>query len=124
VTSTHVPSYYRASTPDFAPEPALEGHAHADVCILGAGFTGLCTAIELAEAGYRVTILEAERIGWGASGRSGGQVIFGYGCDQAKITALLGHHDSRKLFDWSLEGVELLRERCGKYAIDCDRRDG
>ncbi len=124
VTATHVPSYYTASTPAFAPEPRLEGREHVDVCILGAGFTGLSTAIELADAGYRVAILEAERIGWGASGRNGGQVIFGYGCDQSKITALLGPHDSRKLFDWSLEGVRLLHARRERFAIDCDWRDG
>ena len=117
-------SYYTTSTPPFPAQPALEGRVRVDVCILGAGLTGLSTAIELAEAGYQVVVLEAERIGWGASGRSGGQAIFGYGCDQSKITGLIGLDDSRKLFDWSLEGMRLLRERRDTYAIDCDWRDG
>jgi gamma-glutamylputrescine oxidase len=117
-------SYYTLSTPPFPAQPALEGRLRADVCILGAGLTGLSTAIELAQAGYQVVVLEAERIGWGASGRNGGQAIFGYGCDQSKITALLGIADSRRLFDWSLEGVQLLRDRIGRFGIDCNWRDG
>ncbi len=124
VTSTHIPSYYTLSAPPVPAQFALAGRVRADVCIVGAGLTGLSTAIELAQAGYQVVVLEAERIGWGASGRSGGQAIFGYGCDQAKITALIGLDDSRKLFDWSLEGMRMLRERREKFAIDCDWRDG
>jgi gamma-glutamylputrescine oxidase len=120
----HVNSYY-ATTAHAAPEhPRLDGRIDADVCILGAGLTGLSTAIELAEAGYRVVVLESQRVGWGASGRSGGQVIFGYSCDQSKIAALVGLDDSRKLFDWSLEGTRLIHERRRKFAIDCDWRDG
>lgn len=120
----HVDSYY-AATAHAAPEhPRLQGSIDADVCILGAGLTGLSTAIELAEAGYRVVVLESQRVGWGASGRNGGQVIFGFGCDQAKIAALIGLDDSRKLFDWSLEGLRLIHERRRKYAIDCDWHDG
>jgi gamma-glutamylputrescine oxidase len=103
---------------------SLQGQEHADVCVLGAGLTGLSAAIELAEAGYRVTVLESAHVGWGASGRSGGQAIFGFGCDQAKIAAMLGIEESRRLFDWSLEGLRLIHERCGKYGIDCDWRAG
>lgn len=119
----HVKSWYAASVPPYPVQPMLTGHQSADICILGAGIFGLSTAIELAEAGYQVIVLEAERIGWGASGRSGGQVIFGFGCDQAKTAAMVGKEDSKKLFDWSLEGIRLLHERCAKYAIDCDWRD-
>lgn len=95
----------------------------ADVCILGAGITGLSTAIELAEAGLSVVVLEAHQVGWGASGRSGGQAIFGFGCEQSKITQAVGLSDSRRLFDWSLEGLELIKQRCTQYGIDCDWRD-
>ena len=120
----HVNSYY-AATAHAAPEhPQLQGRIDADVCILGAGLTGLSTAIELAEAGRRVVVLESQRVGWGASGRNGGQAIFGFGCDQAKIAALIGLADSKKLFDWSLEGMRLIHERRRKHAIDCDWRDG
>jgi gamma-glutamylputrescine oxidase len=119
----HVRSWYAASSPEFPAQPVLQGSHSADVCILGAGITGLSTAIELAEAGYRVIVLEAQRVGWGASGRSGGQAIFGFGCDQAKITQAVGLETSKRLFDWSIEGLDLIKSRCTQYGIDCDWRD-
>ncbi len=121
---SHPRSWYAASVETPPLSAPLAGTQRADVCILGAGMTGLSTAIELAEAGYSVIVLEAQRVGWGASGRNGGQAIFGYGCDQSKLEALLGYADARRAFDWSLEGIELIRTRCAKYAIDCDWRDG
>jgi gamma-glutamylputrescine oxidase len=117
-------SWYAASTPLPCLEPALNGRERADVCILGGGITGLSAAIELAEAGLSVVVLEAQRVGGGASGRSGGQAIVGYGCDQTRLEALLGDNDARKLFDWSLEGIELIRQRCKQYDIECDWRGG
>lgn len=122
--AAYPPSWYAASAEPLPPQPRLEGDLDADVCILGAGYVGLSAALELAEAGYRVVVLEAQRIGWGASGRNGGQVIFGFGCGEAKLAALLGREDARKLFDWSVEGVQLIHERRGRYGIDCDWRDG
>ncbi len=116
-------AYSEASSPPDA-QPRLEGSLQADVCVLGAGLTGLSTAIELAEAGLSVVVLEAKRIAWGASGRNGGQAIFGFGCDQSKIAAMVGLPESRRLFDWSLEGIRLIHERCAKFDIDCDWRDG
>jgi gamma-glutamylputrescine oxidase len=118
------PSLYAVTAPDFPPQPRLEGRQTADVCVLGAGLTGLSTAIELAEAGFRVIVLESCEVAWGASGRSGGQAIFGYGCDQAKIAKLIGLADSRRLFDWSVEGLQMIHQRCAKYGIDCDWRPG
>lgn len=123
MSGSHVRSWYAASAPDFPAQAALEGTLQADVCILGAGITGLSTAIELAEAGLSVVVLEAQRVGWGASGRSGGQAIFGFGCDQSKITQAVGLADSKRLFDWSLEGLDLIKQRCTQYGIDCDWRD-
>lgn len=123
-SSTHAPSWYAASASAFAALPKLQGDESADVVILGAGLTGLSAAIELAERGYSVIILEAHRVGWGASGRSGGQVIFGYGCDISKIASLLGGDDARKLFDWSVEGVDLIQQRIAAYGIECDLRMG
>jgi gamma-glutamylputrescine oxidase len=125
MTSTpYPPSWYAASAEPLPAQPALGGDIEADVCILGAGYVGLSAALDLAEAGYRVVVLEAERIGWGASGRNGGQVIFGWGCSEAKLESLLGRDDARRLFDWSLEAVDLIHERRAKHAIDCDWRDG
>lgn len=118
--STHVPSWYAATACDFPAQPRLESNERADVIILGAGITGLSTAIELAERGFKVIVLEAHQVGWGASGRSGGQMIFGYGCEQSKIARLIGKEDARKLFDWSVEGVNLIGERIHKYGIQCD----
>ena len=115
---------YAKTTEPFPVQPRLEQSLQADVCILGAGLTGLSTAIELAEAGLSVIVLEAKRIAWGASGRSGGQAIFGFGCDQSKIAAMVGREQSRRMFDWSLEGIRLIHERSGKHGIDCDWRDG
>jgi gamma-glutamylputrescine oxidase len=122
--AAHVPSWYAATATPSPELPALRGAERADVAILGAGFTGLSTAIELADAGYNVVVLEAQRVGWGASGRSGGQAIFGWSCDQSKLEALVGREDSRRLFDWSLEAVRLIGERCARFGIDCDWRPG
>jgi gamma-glutamylputrescine oxidase len=123
-SAPYPPSWYAASAEPLPAQPALGGDIEADVCILGAGYVGLSAALDLAEAGYRVVVLEAERIGWGASGRNGGQVIFGWGCSEAKLESLLGRDDARRLFDWSLEAVDLIHERRAKHAIDCDWRDG
>lgn len=120
----HAPSWYAAGASPIESLPQLRGEERADVVILGAGLTGLSAAIELAERGYSVIVMEAHRVGWGASGRSGGQMIFGYGCDISKIASLLGRNDARRLFDWSVEGVDLIQQRIAAYGIDCDLRMG
>lgn len=122
--SNHVESWYARSAAPLPAQPPLEGRVQADVAILGAGLTGLSAALELAAAGLSVVIVEAKRIGWGASGRNGGQVIFGFGCDQAVITRQVGPARSREFFDWSLEGVSLVRERIRAHGIDAHWRDG
>lgn len=123
-TAAYPPSWYAASAVPLPPQPRLEGELRADVCILGAGYTGLSAALELAEAGYRVIVLEAERIGWGASGRNGGQAIVGYGCEQDTLERLIGRADARRLFDFSREGMALMRDRIRRHDIACDWRDG
>ena len=123
--AAYPPSWYAASATPLPQQPALEGALEdADVCILGAGYTGLSAALDLAEAGYRVVVLEAQRIGWGASGRNGGQAIVGYGGEQSRLVGLLGQAAARVLFDLSREGMDLLRARIARHGIRCDWRDG
>ncbi|WP_374013460.1 NAD(P)/FAD-dependent oxidoreductase [Pseudoxanthomonas koreensis] len=117
-------SWYADSTTPLPLQPALCGRIDADVCILGAGYTGLSAALDLAQAGYRVVVLEAQRVGWGASGRNGGQALPGYGCEPSTLENLLGQDAARVLFDLSREGVELLRTRIARHGIACDWHDG
>ena len=125
MSTAYPSSWYAASATPLPQQPALQGTLEdVDVCILGAGYTGLSAALELAEAGYRVVVLEAERIGWGASGRNGGQAIVGYGCEVSTLENLLGHDGARLLFDLSREGMDLLRARIARHDIACDWRDG
>lgn len=113
-------SYYLASAHPSPNHPALKGSISADVCVVGGGIAGCSTALHLAERGYRVVLLEAEHIGWGASGRSGGQALVGYASGQAKLVAALGHEDAKRLWDISVEALDLLRDRVERHAIDCD----
>ncbi|MGH8135526.1 MAG: NAD(P)/FAD-dependent oxidoreductase, partial [Steroidobacteraceae bacterium] len=114
------PSWYEASVKRTPPSPPLAGSITADVCVVGAGIAGCSTAMHLAERGYKVVLLEAEQAGFGASGRSGGQLLPGYASSQQKLTALIGRDDARRLWDFTLEGVDLVRERVRRHAIDCD----
>ncbi len=120
----YVNSYYAASSELPPRAPPLAGALRADVCVLGGGIAGCATALSLAERGYRVALLEAHRIGWGASGRNGGQVIYGLSAEQSAIEALLGHADARCIWDVSLEGLARLKRRITEHHIDCDWVDG
>ncbi|MDF2366505.1 FAD-binding oxidoreductase [Sneathiella sp.] len=117
-------SYYDASALARAGYPRLKGAQTADVCIVGAGYTGLCTALDLAEAGYSVILLEAERIGFGASGRNGGQIATGYPPGMIDTEALVGPEDARRLWDLSAEAIHLMKERIARHGIACDLREG
>lgn len=122
--AAHVDSWYSRGAPPQPARPPLAGRAVADVAVMGAGLTGLSAALELAQAGLKVVVLEARRAGWGASGRNGGQVIFGYGCDMVDIAAMVGREAARALFDWSAEGLDLIRRRIADHGIDAHWRDG
>jgi len=113
-------SWYEASVARPAARPALAGDADADVCVVGGGLAGVSTALHLAERGYRVVLLEAERIGFGASGRSGAQLLPGYASGQQLLESQLGRDDARRLWDFTLEGLDLVRERVARHRIDCD----
>ncbi len=122
--SGHAPSWYAASARDERVRPRLEGQVEADVCIIGAGFTGVSAALELAERGYSVVVVEADRIGFGASGRNGGQIVNGYSRDLQTIAGRYGQDKAAKLGAMSLEGGRIIRDRVKKYGIDCDLVDG
>ena len=117
----HTGSYYAATANAVTAYPALTGEVAADVCVIGAGFTGIATALTLAERGYSVVIVEANRIGWGASGRNGGQMISGFS-GFSKLSA--GNADADLLWEMRWRGNEIIRERVAKYAIDCDLKNG
>lgn len=104
--------------------PPLEGLAQADVCVIGAGFTGLNTAIELAERGHSVIVLEAHQIAWGATGRNGGQLIRGVGHDLGAHEKYIGREGVNVLGHLGLDAVDLVRQRIDKHHIDCDLRWG
>jgi gamma-glutamylputrescine oxidase len=120
----YVQSYYAASAPLQPTLAALCGTSHADVCVVGAGIAGCSAALALAERGYRVVLLEAQRVGWGASGRSGGQVIFGLAAEQTELEQWVGLEDARKIWDISLAGLTLLQQRIQRHRIDCDWVNG
>lgn len=119
-TSDHAPSYYAATANRMLQCPTLDGEVRADVCIVGGGYTGINTAIELTERGLSVALLEAHALGWGASGRNGGQLIRGVGHDLEQFRPLLGEEGVRELKLMGLEAVEIVRRRIEKHAIDCD----
>ena len=118
--AAHVDSYYAASAHPAPERPTLEGSVDCDVCVVGGGIAGCSTALHLAERGYSVVLLEEHRIGWGASGRSGAQALFGVAAGQAKLERLVGAADARRIWDVTVEGLALQRELIAAHAIDCD----
>jgi len=117
-------SYYAATARPLPAFPPLLGEADCDVCVVGAGIAGCSAALHLAERGYRVILLEARRVGWGASGRSGGQALPGFSVDQQKLTQLVGRETARELWDVTVEGLDLIRDLIRRHAINCDWVDG
>ena len=117
-------SYYTATAIGAVERPHLVEPVSCDVCIVGGGFTGLSTAIHLAERGYDTVLLEARRIGWGASGRNGGQLNTGQRKDPAEVAQLTNAQHSRYLWDLAEEAKALVRALIEKHSIDCDLKDG
>ena len=120
----HAATWYAATAKRLERHPELPGEIAADVCIIGGGFTGVSAALELAERGYAVVVLESVRVGFGASGRNGGQIVNGYSRDLATIARRYGAEKAEKLAAMSLEGAQIIRTRIDTYAIDCDLVDG
>jgi gamma-glutamylputrescine oxidase len=120
----HALSYYAASAHVTTVRPALSGDVDCDVCVVGGGIAGCSAALHLAERGYRVVLLEGNRIGWGASGRSGAQAIYGLAAPQSKIRKLVGPDNARIIWDVTVEALDLIRELVARHQIDCDWTQG
>ncbi|MBZ6067396.1 NAD(P)/FAD-dependent oxidoreductase [Aeromonas schubertii] len=120
----HVKSFYAASANPHAPWPTLSGDQECDVCVVGGGYTGLSSALHLAERGYQVVLLEAARIGFGASGRNGGQIVNSYSRDIDTIERNCPPEQARLLGNMLFEGGDIIRERIERYQIQCDFRQG
>jgi glycine/D-amino acid oxidase-like deaminating enzyme len=119
----HTGSYYAATVDDVTDFAPLRGRQNADVCVIGAGFTGISTALHLAEQGYNVHVVEASRVGWGASGRNGGQLIGGI-AGENRIARHIDGNRKEILRELRWGGHEIVRERVRRYAIDCDLKSG
>jgi gamma-glutamylputrescine oxidase len=115
------PSYYVLDNV-WERRESLRGEVRCDVAVLGGGIAGCSAALHLAKRGYKVALLEARRVGYGASGRSGGQTIFGLAASQQKLEREVGREDARRLFDLSIEALDLTQSLIREYAIDCDYR--
>lgn len=117
-------SWYAATATPLAPFPKLQGDQRADVCIIGAGYTGLSAALHLAEAGFDVAVVEAHRIGWGASGRNGGQVGSGQRLEQEALEAVVGKSEARLLWDMSQDAKALVKGLIAHHDMPAAWRDG
>ncbi len=117
-------SYYAATATPMDRLPALTGEARADVCVIGGGYTGLSAALHLAQAGMSVVLLEAHRVGFGASGRNGGQVGSGQRLDQDDLEKMAGKGPARALWDLSQDAKALVRSLIADHAMDATFHPG
>ncbi len=117
-------SWYAATAEEIARQPALSESVSCDVCIIGAGFTGLSAALTLASSGVDVVILDAHRVGWGASGRNGGQLGSGQRLDQCELEAQYGRDHARALWDLAQESKQHVHELIRQHNIECDFHPG
>jgi len=117
-------SYYEASATRGDSYAPLQTDIAVDVCVVGAGLAGLSAAIDLSDAGLTVAVLEARQVGWGASGRNGGQALVGLACDMQVVERQLGRAAARQIWDTTVEAVELICARCQRFGIDCEWQDG
>ncbi|MFQ5544659.1 MAG: NAD(P)/FAD-dependent oxidoreductase, partial [Acidiferrobacterales bacterium] len=122
--SQHTDSYYAATAiglRDYAP---LAGDVSCDVCVIGGGFTGLSSALHLAERGYDVKLIEAERISWGASGRNGGQMSTGQRKNVLELERMVGVEHAKLLWELAEEAKATVRQRIERHKINCDLKPG
>ena len=120
----HAPSWYAASAEPLEEFPSAKGALKFDIAIIGAGFSGLSSALHLSELGYKVCVLDAHRVGWGASGRNGGQVGSGMRIGQDELESLVGFEHAKQAFDIGVEAADLVRSLIRKHKINCAYKDG
>ena len=120
VKQDHAPSYYAATANDPTRHPPLEGALDVDVCVIGAGLTGISAALNLAERGYSVAVLEASKVGWAASGRNGGQMINGFACEIEGFEPYMNDAELDQIWAMGLESLDIVKTRVARHAIDCD----
>lgn len=124
VSVPHATSYYAASTNNKIEGSQLADNITSDVCVIGAGYTGLSTALHLLELGLSVTVLEAARIGWGASGRNGGQIVNSFSRDIDAIEKVVGKERGKVFGEMAFEGSRIIKDLIQKYHIQCDLKHG
>ncbi len=119
----HTTSYYAASANPSPERPPLSGANDVDICIVGAGYSGLSAGLHLAEKSHKVAIIEGARVGWGASGRNGGQIVNGLNASLQTIERRYGRGTSTFVAGVVQEGGQIIRERIKKYDIKCDLKE-
>lgn len=119
----YIDCYYARTAKPTPPRPPLDGEVEAEICVVGGGLAGLSTALSLAERGKSVALVEAHRIGWGASGRNGGFLSAGFACDLSSIIEKVGLSQARLLYGLSGDAVERVKRRVEEHRIDCDLRE-
>ncbi|MFD0987965.1 NAD(P)/FAD-dependent oxidoreductase [Methyloligella solikamskensis] len=119
----YVDSYYAYSANPAPERPPLKEEVHAQVCVVGAGYSGLSAAITLAEKGYQVRLLEGAKVGWGASGRNGGQIVNGLNAGLQSFRKRYGEDTAKFVASVVQEGGEIIRDRVKRYEIACDLKD-
>ncbi|WP_321395575.1 FAD-binding oxidoreductase [Emcibacter sp.] len=124
VSEQHPDSYYLATASSHDSFPTLSGEESCDICVVGGGFTGLSTALHLRQAGFDVILLEANLVGWGASGRNGGQLGSGQRADQATLEKMVGTAGAHVLWDLAEDSKNLVKQLVRDHNIDCDLKPG
>ncbi|MEV8466979.1 FAD-dependent oxidoreductase [Fluviibacterium sp. DFM31] len=120
----HTGSYYAATANPAPRRPALQGAHDTGICVVGAGYSGLSAALHLVESGHKVTVVEGARVGWGASGRNGGQIVNGLNASLQTIEKRYGKDNARFVAGVAQEGQQIIRDRIARYDIRCDLKDG
>ena len=122
--SSYTNSHHFAMTTPLKTFRQIEGQRRADICVVGAGYTGLSVSLHLAELGFNVVLLEGKRVGWGASGRSGGQLGYGMTPMQPDLMSKYGEEGARRFWEISASAVDLFHSLCLKHNIECDFKNG